>query len=53
MRYIYDTDFAKHCGAKRSYVGYMRYIHIWIILKINSAYCRGLLLVLDHLFFLK
>ena len=29
MRYIYDTDSAKRCGAKRSYVGYMRYISIY------------------------
>ena len=26
MGYIYDTDSAERCGAKRSYVGYMRYI---------------------------
>ena len=26
MGYIYDTDSAERCGAKRSYVDYMRYI---------------------------
>ena len=50
MRYIYYTDSAKRCGAKRSYVGYIGYIFYKILSGYINYYFHNLYNIMRYIY---